>query len=75
MASVWHTERVLMTVFLVLVLFTGSGNSVLQKLYPVANMETCIKAVASANVSISNGGDAEGGAVLFCVNGRGIDDD
>ena len=57
----------MLKVILVAIIFTGSGNGQSRLIYPMPDWQTCLEAVDHAVTDMSDGGDAEGGAVIFCA--------
>jgi hypothetical protein len=61
----------MLKVFLAVLVFNGPGNGSYYTYHPMESMEACLKAAASAQIQIANGGDSEGAVALFCTNGHG----
>ena len=52
---------------MVVLVWTANPGSVNEYRYDFPSMEDCLKSSEASMADVSDGGDAEGGAVLFCV--------
>lgn len=53
-------------ILIVIVVMTGNGR--VEREYPMPDMKTCLDAVKSARVQVSNGEDNEQSAIVVCAH-------
>ena len=52
---------------LIVLIWTANPGNVNERRYDFPSMEECLKSADTALAELPDGGDAEGGAVLFCT--------
>lgn len=54
-------------VYLIILTLASTAGSWWQTAFPMADMDTCLQAVAASKQEIPQGGDAEGAIAMVCV--------